>query len=369
MAGSSVPDRLRPSFQHPARALAEQLRDHAPTLVWHALHPSRRESFRESSLLAVDRLYWSADDGWSGSIQYVPPCPGGSGEPVVLLHTLGLGADAFRVGRARSLVGLLSAAGHGVYLPALRGDREATGPAGSAFRPDDVSEFDVPAILTAVRAHGQAARPLIIGHGTGGLALAGHLARRGDQDLAAVVMLSVPVRFPGLDAATRLGMRIAAGAGLDLPMRAAARLAAVFGDPEQRVRGATMRTALIDATEDVPVAWLHTLERWCAAGSLVDRSGTRELALALRGVRVPLLVATSTGDTWCPPDRAEALLRLWGGRTEHLALEGDLGHLDLLLHPSASSLVSEPIVRWLNQHRRESWGAGPGAPAVEVRGG
>lgn len=353
MAGSSVPDRLRPPLQHPARALADHLRDHAPDLVWRALHPTRREPFRGEAPAAVERLRWTTPDGWTGSIRYVPPRPGGSGEPVVLLHTLGLGPDCFRIGGARSFVGQLTAAGLGCYLPSLRGDREAEGP--GAVDLDGVAEHDLPSILDAVAEHAGCRRVLVVGHGMGGLALVTSVARRGDERLAAAVALSVPVRFVALERAVRLGLAVASSVGVDVPMRAVARVAAVLGDPDGAVRGAGLRTALLEATEDIPVGLLNTLERWCAAGALVDASGTREYATALRQARAPLLVATAAGDTWAPPERAQPLASLWGGPADLLELPADLGHLDLLLHPDAAEHVVTPVAAWIARHRTSAW--------------
>lgn len=355
---SALPDLLRPPLQHPARVLAAQLRDAAPKVMWHALHPSCREPLREAPPPEVERLVWASDDGWEGSIRHVPALPGAPGEAVLLLHTLGLGPDVFRVGGARSLVATLRGSGFACYLPAWRGDREASavatgaGPVGF----DQVAGLDLPAIVAQVRAHARVDRVLVVGHGLGALAALAWVAREGDGALAGLVALGAPVAFPALSPMVRAGLRAVARVrpDLELPVRGVARVAALLEEPG----GLDRRTAMFVAMEDVPVGMLDQIVTWCAEGALVDSTGTREIGLALARAQAPLLVGAAPNDPWCPVERARPLLDLWPGAT-WLGLPEGCGHLDLLVHAGACEGVHAPVTAWLQRHRGRAYRVEP----------
>ncbi|HMV67512.1 MAG TPA: alpha/beta fold hydrolase, partial [Myxococcota bacterium] len=134
---------------------------------------------------------------------------------MVLLHTLGLGPDVFRVGGERSLVAALRARGFACYLPSVRGDRESGGP-GGAVGFDGVATLDLPAIVAQVRAHAGADRVLVVGHGLGALAALTWIATVGDDAVAAMVALAAPIAFPTMSPLLRAGLRAVARARPDL---------------------------------------------------------------------------------------------------------------------------------------------------------
>jgi pimeloyl-ACP methyl ester carboxylesterase len=344
----------------------DELAERAPRWVWRSLHPLAREGFDDGgSPPALDRLQVVTDDGWRLPIGCVAPGPGGAGEPVLLLHTLGMGPDSFRYGRATTMVERLRQRGFACYLPAWRGDREATAPSGvvggSAASFGGVVEHDLPAIVAAVCAHARARRVLIVGHGLGGLAALGWAALRGTDSLAGIVTLAAPVRFPSLPPLARAGLGLAARLPAPVPARRLARLAAVCMDPSRGLAGAVsapgprLRGGLVHAAEDVPVGLLDQLVTWCDAGALVDGTGLREYGVALRGASAPLLLMSSEGDRWCPPDRVRPLAEVWGGTVSEVAVDGHLGHLELLLHPEADKRVFRPVSEWLAGVRGGCW--------------
>jgi predicted alpha/beta hydrolase family esterase len=64
---------------------------------------------------------------------------------------------------------------------------------------------------------------------------------------------------------------------------------------------------------------------------------------------------SSVGDRWCPPDRVRPLAEVWGGTVSEVAVDGHLGHLELLLHPEADKRVFRPVSEWLAGVRGGCW--------------
>lgn len=328
------------------------------------MHPLEREVFQECGAPSpATRVEYRTEDGWTAPIFVEPACPGGSGEPVVLLHTLGLGPDAFRYGRRARWVDPWTRAGFRVYMPTWRGDREAVPPAaGQAPCFDAAVSFDMPAMIEAVLADSGARRCLVVGHGIGGQLALGHIARCGDEQVFGVAVLSAPVQFERPSSTVTRGMAMAgrlAGAAR-APARKLARAAAALTDPTGDARGPRLRGALLHAVEDVPVGLLHDLASWLREGALVDRSGVLDYTAALRAARAPLWVTAGAGDTWCPPEHVLPVRGLWGGRSVTTGwMPDDHGHIDAVVHPAAARQIVEPIVRWASAFRQRAWGAAP----------
>jgi predicted alpha/beta hydrolase len=377
MASPAPLDLRRPSLQHPARALADVLRRKAPALIWRALHPLQRASFDEGGAPALlRRAEVRTDDGWTLPVFALPARPGGSHEPVLLLHTLGLGPDSFRYGRAGTLASELTARGLQVYTACVRGDREAVPPTARApVRFDDMAVHDLPALVEAVLLHARAERCHVVGHGFGGQLALGWVARCGDERLASLAVLSSPVRFPGALPGGGWAVPGWVPSHLPCPTRRLAALAAPWLDPDAEAqrrstwRGPRLRGVLSHAAEDVPAGLLRQLLTWYREGALVDEEGVLDYGLALGGARAPLWVAVAPGDTWCPPEAVRPLAELWGG--DEVVMHGcpdDFGHLDLVLHPDAVEHLFTPLAAWLSGHGARVW-AGAGEVGLGARAG
>jgi predicted alpha/beta hydrolase len=362
-----LPTPLRPGLRPLASAWRDRFAAALPGWVWRGLHPFATEAFAAAPPPA-SRWEGEAGDGSPVAVEVVPAVPGAPGEPVLVLHTLGLGPRAYRVGAGlcagvgagageagQPWVAALRAAGFTPVLAAWRGDPEVGGAAADL---DAVARLDVPALLALVQAHTGARRVPVVGHGLGGLAALAHVALVGDDAVAGLALLGVPVRFDGVSAGVRAALRAARllPAAARLPARSVAPWVAASvpaGAARQRLRG-----ALTHGVGDVPVAVLHQAAAWLEQGALVDRAGARDYALGLDTARAPLAVVTAEGDGLAPPAAAVAVRGLWGGPSAEIAtLPADWGHLDLVLHDDAVVRVGAPLAAWLDGVRDRVWGA------------
>lgn len=295
-------------------------------------------------------------------MQVVAPCVGGSGEPVVLLHALGLGADAYRYGEGPTLVGALSDAGFTVYLAGWRGDAESCGPTDDVrIDFDAIVEQDVPALLEAVRRDGAFPRVAVVGHGFGGQIALAHAARAQGDGLSCVAALCSPVVFGPPEGDWLRWMR--AAAWLTGRWRVPGRRVASVAAPWLRDdggSGARLRGVLWHAAEDVPASLVAQVAAWMSRGRMVDRTGLYDYTSALAAVRAPLFVGYTHDDPLCPPAAALAAVEAWGGDDARVcALPDGLGHFGAVL--SGGPPAWAPLVSWLAERRRVCWDAGPDA--------
>jgi len=348
-------DRTRPRLTQPARRVASRALRLVTAAAWRTLHPSVREPFVEAPRPEpLPRLHVETHDGWSFPLFRVDPCPGGAGEPVILLHSLAGSPHAFRYG-ADSLAATLSAEGYAVYLACYRGDADAIRSVGApAPSLDAVARIDLPAALQRVRAHAGAERVHLLGFGLGAL-LAMDLGARRPDHTATVTALAPPLRVPRVRSelrAAQLAMQLIPSSWR-VPVRAMGRASLPLIEGE-RCRGDRLRGSLAYATDDVPVAMVQQLLEWVheARPSLVRGV---DLAACLAQGTAPLHVLVGTQDPVALPGSAAAAAASWGGRcTQHHV--ADHGHLDLLVGRRAPELVFDPVLGWLSEHRERSWG-------------
>ena len=110
------------------------------------------------------------DDGVSLCLRRVrPPRIGQKGPTVMLLHGLGANHRGFHF-PGRSLARWLAARGHDVWLPELRGHGHST-VRRYDWCLDEYLQYDLPAILAAIRKYSGAERIHWVGHSMGGILL------------------------------------------------------------------------------------------------------------------------------------------------------------------------------------------------------
>jgi pimeloyl-ACP methyl ester carboxylesterase len=314
-------------------------------------------------------------DGWSLSLWFRAPSQQRFAQPVVLCHGLG-NNHAFFEFRGRShLARVLADAGFQVFTMDCRGAGRSVAPE-PAFAEvciDDHLDFDVPAVLEAVREATGQSQVLWVGHSLGGVIGVLASARKAQGRLAALVTVGSPLFFgPGAFFPRALKLAQALSPAGQFPARILSTLFAPIAGlfPPPRVANLTARVANIDGVEqryllanvfaDLWRGVLSQLERWIVTGrfsSSVTDEDLRTPALAVSDV--PTLVVGGSVDHLAPLDVTRHFFSALQARDKELVLIGtafghavDYGHGDLIVGRDADRDVYPPIVRFLARHAR-----------------
>lgn len=356
----ALPDTRRPGISPPAAAISRIVGDAALALTWRVIQAHAPGPFTvPAPAVAVERLYYTSDDGWQSPLFLLPARPGTSGEPILLAHGLGGTHRDFALEPARCLASTLSAAGFSVYLFEHRADRSALPPEDPRpFTIDDLATRDLDAALAAVAAHSGFRRAFVIGHGLGAQVAYLRLALQGADDLAGIVTIGGAVRFEAPASAARLAGTVAAllPANWVLPGRRLQQLASPFVASGEDIaspgtEGAVARARLRHASGDLHAGVLRQMARWAQVGHLTDATGRIDVTSALRPL--PALVLEPDADPTCPPGAAEPAAAPMGGFFRRL--EGGWGHLDPLIGARAGAEVHHDLVRFCEAWRRRCW--------------
>lgn len=353
---ADLPARPPAPLPAPAVPLRRRLGDQTLRATFHLLRPHAREAFAAEAPARPPAWWWEAEDGWRGPLYRLSPCPGGSGEPVLLLHGLGGSAADFLIGGEASLAHRLAAEGYAVFLLEHRGDRSALPPAAAGgWDLDAVVRRDLEAAIGMIRARLGFARVMWVGHGLGAQLAYLRLALLGEEGIAAGVGIAGACSFPGPLAARLAGLLCRTlDPGAVLPGRRLQQLISPVVEDGQRIgspdtAGPLVRARLRHAGGDLPAGALRQVGRWVCAGELTDAAG-RAVIPALP--RSPLLVVSPDADPFCPVGADAALIPATGARP--LCLEGGWGHLDPLIGRRAPEVAAE-IAAFLGEWRRRCW--------------
>ena len=314
-------------------------------------------------------------DGWSLSLWFRAPSQQRFAQPVVLCHGLG-NNHAFFEFRGRShLARVLADAGFQVFTMDCRGAGRtiAPEPAFAEVCVDDHVDFDVPAVLEAVREVTGQSQVLWVGHSLGGVIGVLASARKAKGRLAALVTIGSPLFFHQSAFFPRALMlaQALAPAG-QFPARVLSTLFAPFAGfvpaPEvarvsarvSNIDGVEQRYLLANAFADLWRGVLSQLERWIVTGRLTSSVSGEDLRTpALAITDVPTLVVGGSVDYLAPLDVTQQFFTELQARDKELVLVGaafghevDYGHGDLIVGRDADRDVYPPIVRFLERHAR-----------------
>lgn len=145
------------------------------------------------------------DDGWTLPIRHYA----GPGEPVLLVHGLGVNHYNFDWRPDVSLAAWLRDRGWDVWVAELRGDAGTTPPSKEAAREwtfEDHARHDLPAVVDGVLAATGRERLAWVGHSMGGMLLYTALTLMPEK-IAAGVAISSPARFTERARVYRMGQR------------------------------------------------------------------------------------------------------------------------------------------------------------------
>lgn len=312
-------------------------------------------------------------DGWSLSLWFRAPSQQRFAQPVVLCHGLG-NNHAFFEFRGRShLARVLADAGFQVFTMDCRGAGRTLAPEFAEVCVDDHVDFDVPAVLEAVREVTGQSQVLWVGHSLGGVIGVLASARKAKGRLAALVTIGSPLFFRESALFSRALMlaQALAPAGR-FPARVLSTLFAPFAGfvPAPDVARVSARVSNIDGVEqryllanafaDLWRGVLSQLDRWIVTGRLTSSVTGEDLRTpALAITDVPTLVVGGSVDYLAPLDVTRQFFTELQARDKELVLVGaafghevDYGHGDLVVGRDADRDVYPPIVRFLERHAR-----------------
>ncbi|MDP3232542.1 MAG: alpha/beta hydrolase [Myxococcales bacterium] len=314
-------------------------------------------------------------DGWSLSLWFRAPSQQRFAQPVVLCHGLG-NNHAFFEFRGRShLARVLADAGFQVFTMDCRGAGRtvAPEPAFADVTIDDHVDFDVPAVLEAVREVTGQSQVLWVGHSLGGVIGLLASARKAQGRLAALVTIGSPLFFRQSAFFPRaLMLAQALSPAGQFPARVLSTLFAPFAGlfPPPRVARVTARVSNIDGLEqryllanvfaDLWRGVLSQLQRWIVTGRFTSSVTGEDLRTPALGITdVPTLVVGGSVDHLAPLDVTQQFFTELQARDKELVLVGeafghevDYGHGDLIVGRDADRDVYPPIVRFLERHAR-----------------
>jgi predicted alpha/beta hydrolase len=341
------------------RELVKSTAKAALAAAFRGVQPDSRERYtRAPERVPLRRLYYRTDDGWQAPLFQLEPLPGASGEPLVLLHDLGVNRHSLDFAEGLSLARSLRQAGYTVFLMEHRGDRSAVPPEHPLpYDFDTLATQDLPCAIDLVLEVSGFSRVMAVGHSFGGQLLYAHLAHSRGAELAALVTLGAAVEFRAPASQAR-ALRLASHllpAGLTLPLRAASVLSSPSASSPGRCSGEVRRGLLVHGSEDLSLGLARQVLRWLETGHLVDRDDRVDYVEALTGLRVPTMVVASQGDALCRPEQAVPVLDRLAGPTRLLELDRSWGHFDALLSEQAPELVHRPLVEFLEPYRRDCW--------------
>lgn len=303
---------------------------------------------------------YTTGDGWSASVRHYP----GTGEPVLLVHGMGVNHYNWDYREEVSLAAYLQARDYDVWVPDLRGDPGTVAPSRRARRGwtvQDHAEHDLPAVIDAVRAATGRDQLYWVGHSMGGILLYMQLARDPSPIAAGVAVCSPSdlVHVSGLARKLRHTGWAVGGRGL-IPARALSRSTAWMGRANPLVHRvgnpdnldiATIRGIARDGLIDLPKPMAKEVLHWLKAGELVKADGTPWLA-DHEAAATPLLVFGGAVDRIVPWYGAEkACARFGDCRFVFLGVADgfsvDYGHVDPVVGITAPTEVYPLIEAFL----------------------
>ncbi len=358
------------------------------------------------------------EDGWTLSIRrFKPQSTDPTRAPVVLCHGLNCNDRFFDISEEVSLARYLAGRGYDVWVPALRGAGGSTKPGINwlrrQLRPvipelpreltfpsidptkldwtmDDYIIYDVPTILRTVREQTGAPQVHWVGHSLGGVIIYAYVGRFGNEGLASIVSLGVPLTIPqppnNFLAAFRDNkelfklITLLVNASIPASLRRLDQrsgVAAALYNP-RHVDRPVLREFFTRGVEDIPVGVLDQLVKAVETGEMRSADDETRYAGLLDQVTVPCFVTGGLVDLIAPPEAIRYVYHHISSQDKAFHIFAlvnndsiDYGHLDLIIGRYAPRDVFPAIADWLAHHPQDAAAATApgevGEPKVELR--
>jgi pimeloyl-ACP methyl ester carboxylesterase len=339
-------------------------------------------------------------DGWRLALyRYLPPRRSHR-TPVLLCHGMASNRwDMDGPGRV-SLARYLVRRGYDAWIVELRGAGRSTRPTlwnGKRYdwRFEDYVHHDAPAALRKVLKETGARQVHWVGHSMGGMIAYALLMNPGHDKIASAVTLGSPtmsnVGHPLLDFGlpyrgllrylprrVPLGTLARLGAPLaPLLARLLDRNIATLGWHDGNADLPLLRTLMLTAVDDLPVALLREFARWYDTKAMSDRYGMFDFTENLARIRTPILIIAGSQDGLTPARDLEHVYQRIASADKKFCVIGtqqgyahDYSHADLILGLYAADDVYPVVLDWLDAHRdaRGRRGRRPAPPQLHVVG-
>ena len=339
-------------------------------------------------------------DGWRLSLRrFEPEVVDPSRAPVVLCHGLNCNDHFWDLREKVSLARYLAGRGYDVWVPALRGAGRSTkhgfvlirrlirpvlpelpselslriiDPNTLNWTMDDYVEYDVPAILAAVREQTGAPAVHWVGHSMGGVIIYAYVERFGDEGLATITTLGSPLTVPhppneflrGFADNKELFKLINFLINASVPaswqilgQRNGVR-AAMYNP--RNVDRSVLRELYTKGVEDIPTGVLEQMVEFVKTGYMRSHDGEVNYAQEqeLEKITVPCFVAGGLVDLIAEPESIRYVYNHIGSQDKAFHIFAvvnndtiNYGHLDLVIGRYAPRDVFPAIERWLAKHR------------------
>lgn len=316
--------------------------------------------------------------------------------PVVLCHGLNCNDRLWDLAEDVSLARYLASRGYDVWVPALRGAGQSDKPGiviiRRTIRPvfpelpgtisfrtidplaldwtmDDYIQYDVHAILEAVRAQTGAPTVHWVGHSLGGTIIYAYVEQFGDAELASICTLGSPLTIPqppnnfqrafrdNKDLFKIMTLLVNASLTVTLPVldERSGAVAAMYNPAN--VDRSVLREFFTRGVEDIPVGVLDQLVDAVETGELRSHNGELNYAEMLDKVTVPTFAAGGLVDAVSPPESVRFVYNHVGSQEKAFHIFSivnndsiDYGHMDMVFGRYARRDVFPAIDRWLADH-------------------
>ena len=313
----------------------------------------------------------TSDGSYVGLIHLEPLGALKDSTPIVMCHGFTSTAATFDLGNGNGLGHYLAMNGYDVWLINLRGRGYLPKPKAGEYNWtfDSYLDFDLPAVIKAVRENTKSKKITWIGHSMGGLLIYAYLGKYGQENIEKIITIGSPVLFfPKDDMVNKF---IALGDRFIHPQRkvTAEPFAKGFAGILSKSKGKYARWVvnpdnfsqetslryIVNSVPNLSGGVIHQIHGWAKSDRFTSLDGSIDYREGISKITVPALVIAGKLDHLAPTwsvyfayeklsskDKTFALLGQANGAKE------DPGHGGIVLGDRAKTEIYPMITEWLD---------------------